>query len=133
MALPITGSRKIRAKANASTPASAPDSRPRAIMRFSICFSRSVAGEAEEMASVVDEFVDVGVAAEYGGRALIAANEIQQKQCQENRTGQPESGAHPRQIDGRSPAPAYLRGGHFVSFRGSRVPVSRWRRGGSDC
>src|SRR5229473_466352 len=113
MARPTTGSMKIRANTNASTPASAPASRPRAITRFCIFGNpRSVAGEAEEMAGVVDELVDVGVATEDGGSTLIDPDEIQHDEGQENGARQPEGGAHPRQIDGGSPALAYLRRGH---------------------
>src|ERR1700736_6196668 len=96
----------MRAKTNANTPASAPANKPRAMIRFSIVRCRplrSVAGEAEQMAGVVDEFVHVGVAAEQGRGALVDSDEVEDDQSEEHRARQPERGACAGQVDGADP------------------------------
>ena len=60
----------------------------------------SVAGEAEEMARVVHEFVHVSVAAEDGGGALVDADEVVDQQRQEHGARQPEHGLGRRQYHG---------------------------------
>ncbi len=76
----ITGSTKIRAKTNASTPAegaghkAAPDD----LLFHRVGYSRaSVAGEAEEVPSVVHELVHVGVVTEDRRRALVHPDEVE--------------------------------------------------------
>src|ERR1700712_4196037 len=86
MARSMTGSTKIRATANASTPARAPARRPRPMICFSIVWATrraSVAGEAEEVAGVVHEFVDVHVVAEYRRGALVDSDEVQHDEREE--------------------------------------------------
>src|SRR5437868_4834134 len=72
MAALMTGSAKMRANRNASSPAKAPARMPRP-MSF---LSTSVAGEAEEVPRVVDELVDGHVVAEHRGHALVDADEV---------------------------------------------------------
>src|SRR3954471_4548923 len=87
MACWICGSAKTRANTNASSPPMATASRPRQMIRFSM---GSVAGEAEEVASVVHELVDVRVAAEHRDRALVDADEVVQRDREQGGAGQPE-------------------------------------------
>src|ERR1700749_3645641 len=86
MAWLMTGSAKMRAKMNPSTPATNPDSAPRKMTRISTSGSRgrSVAGEAEEVPRVVYELVDHHVVAEQRGHALVHADEVIDRQGQEN-------------------------------------------------
>src|ERR1700745_732694 len=98
MAWSMTGSAKMRAKMNPSTPAANPDSAPRRMRRISISGPRyrSVAGEAEEVPRVVHELVDHHVVAEQRGHALIHADEVVDGQRQEHRDGQDQGHPAPR-------------------------------------
>jgi hypothetical protein len=62
----------------------------------------SVAGESEQMASVVEEFVGVGVAAEDRRRALVHADAVHHQQGQDG-AGQPRRRADPGQVNSRRP------------------------------
>src|SRR6516162_463132 len=90
MALLMTGSAKMRAKMNPSTPATNPDSAPRRMTRISTNGpgGRLVAGEAEEVPRVVHELVDHHVVAEQRGHALVHADEVVDGQRQEHGDGQ---------------------------------------------
>src|ERR1700754_5037517 len=79
---PMTGSMTIFDQTNANTPPRAPARSPRPIMCFSMCWSvhYSVAGEAEQVPGIVDEFMDVHVVAEHRGSALVDADEVQHQQ-----------------------------------------------------
>src|ERR1700752_1132222 len=87
MALLMTGSAKMRAKTNPSTPAIAPDSAPRRMTRISMCSylpPSLVAGEAEEVPRVVHPLVDHHRLAEQRGHALVDADEVVHGQCRED-------------------------------------------------
>jgi hypothetical protein len=62
-------------------------------------FLRSVAGKAEQVASVVKEFVNVRVAAEDRRRTLVQADEVDHQQSQDDGAGGPARaslGSRPR-------------------------------------
>jgi hypothetical protein len=81
----------------------------------------SVAGEAEQMAGVVEELVYVGIATEHRNSTLVDADEVQRDERQDGRRRQPKGRSCRRQIN-RSGA-SRLGIGHGDSFRGcSRSP-----------
>src|SRR5258706_15909244 len=101
MAALMTGSAKIRANTNASSPPIAPASTPRRMSFFSMpgCPAAAglVAGEAQEMPGVVGGLVDVHVVAEKRDRAPVNAYEGVHRQRQERRGGQPKPCSRQRQ------------------------------------
>src|SRR5215468_998664 len=99
MAWLMTGSAKMRAKMNPSTPAANPASAPRRMTRISMWSSccRSVAGEAEEVPRVVHELVDHHVVAEQRGHALVHADQVVEGQGQEHGDGQDQGNPALRQ------------------------------------
>ena len=74
------------------------------------------------MAGVVNELVDVGVAAEHRRGALVEADEVQQDQCQEGGASEPGCGGQGR--GQRTDRHAGLMSRHStVPFGASRDPV----------
>src|SRR3954471_10693153 len=112
MASWMRGSAKIRANTNATSPARMPARAPRAMIRFSMWIVpfASVAGEAEEMAAVVDELVHVGVGAEDRHRALVDADEVVEQQGQRGGADQPHQRPGQRNDDGRGDGRGSRRG-----------------------
>src|SRR5262249_14247514 len=77
MARSTDGSPKIRATANAARPASPPPSMPRINRLLTmLAYPCLVAGEPEQMASVMQEFVHIH-AGDEGGCTLFGADEIE--------------------------------------------------------
>src|SRR6266568_661042 len=102
MAALMTGSAKIRANTNVSSPPTAPASTPRRMSFFSmpgLPAGGLVAGEAEEVPGVVDELVDVHVVAGHRQRALVHSDEVVDRQRQEEGGGQPQRRPRQRQHD----------------------------------
>src|ERR1700754_4669841 len=73
------GSPNTRAKTNAISPATRPASIPRTSSDLTIAACRSVAGEAEQVPTVVDELVQ-HFAREHRGGSLVEADEVEQGQ-----------------------------------------------------
>src|SRR6266700_4344263 len=101
MAWLITGSAKIRAKTNASSPAMAPASTPRRMSFFSMTDvpGRSVAGETEEVTRVVHELVDDHGLAEHRRRTLVDADEVVHRDREQRGAEQPQQSLGDRQCD----------------------------------
>src|SRR6266568_7147486 len=98
----MTGSAKIRAKANASSPAIAPARTPRTMSFRSMLEGtpvRSVAGEADEVPRVVHELVDGHGLAEYRRRALVDADEVVHRDREQRGAEQPQQSPGDRQGD----------------------------------
>src|SRR2546430_578824 len=126
----MTGSAKIRAKANASRPAIAPARMPRTMSFFSMPQKvpvRSVTGEAEEVPRVVHELVDDHGLAEHRRRALVDADEVVDRDREERGAEQPEQPLGNRQGDRFGGGARGGKNGHFRNLlRGSCVPFVRW-------
>src|SRR5712671_3570512 len=124
----MTCSAKIRAKANASSPAIAPARMPRTMSFFSMPEKapvRSVAGEAEEVPRVVHELVDDHGLAEHRRRALVDADEVVHRDREERGTEQPEQTLGNRQGNRLGSSPRRGKNGHLRNLlRGSCVPPS---------
>src|SRR5215471_4147946 len=97
----MTGSAKIRANTNATSPPATPASTPRTISFHSTPGHPpgSVAGEAEEVPSVVHELVDVHVVPAQRHRALVNADEVVHRQGDERGDRQPQRRLRNRQHD----------------------------------
>src|SRR5690348_5747925 len=126
----MTGSAKIRAKANASSPAIAPARRPRTMSFFSMPRKgpvRSVTGEAEEVPCVVHELVDDHGLAEHRRRALVDADEVVHRDREERGAEQPEQPLGNRQGNRFGGSARSGKNGHLRNLlRGSCVPSVRW-------
>src|SRR6266566_274658 len=124
----MTGSAKIRAKANASRPAIAPARMPRRMSFLSMPATdpvRSVAGEAEEVPRVVHELVDGHGLAEHRRRALVDADEVVHRDREERGAEQPEQTLGERQGNRLGSSARGGKNGHLVNLlRGSCVPSS---------
>src|SRR5215470_8571943 len=127
----MTGSAKIRANANASSPAIAPARTPRMMSFLSMRGDpgRSVAGEAEEVPRVVQELVDDRGLAEHRQGALVDADEVVHRDREQRGTEQPEQPLGDRQGDGLGRGARGGKNGHLYNLlRGSCVPSVRWSR-----
>src|SRR5437764_10305837 len=126
----MTGSAKIRAKANASSPAIAPARMPRRMSFFSMPATdpqvRLVAGEAEEVARVVHELVDDHGLAEHREGALVDADEVVHEDREQRGAEQPQQPLGDRQRDRLSGGTWGGDYGHQSLLRGSCVPSVRW-------
>ena len=125
---------KMRAKMYATIPATRPEQSGADELLFHILLSPqvrwSVAGEAEEVAGVVDEFVDVGVRSEHRHRALVVTEEVVGQRGDQHGEGEPQRGADGGDVgDGQCPAlpgPSRSLRSCQMSFPGSCVPVSTY-------
>src|SRR6266478_4799564 len=126
MAWLMTGSAKIRAKTNASSPAMAPASTPRRMSFFSMTDvpGRSVAGEAEEVTRVVHELVDHHGLAEHRRGALIDTDEVVHRQRDHGRADQPQHGPRDRQGNRAGDSAGCGHTAHVEPPPGSCVPSS---------
>src|SRR5262249_62388559 len=129
----MTGSAKIRAKANASRPAIAPARTPRTMSFFSMPAAdpiRSVAREAEEVPRVVHELVDDHGLAEHRRRALVDPDEVVHRDREQRGAEQPQQSLGDRQRDRLSDRLGSGAGGgdygHQSLLRGSCVPFVQW-------
>src|SRR5215469_11607314 len=114
------GSPNSHAKPNARSPASAPASMPLTSSDRTMALGL-MAGEAEQVAPVVDEFVDVH-AGEDRRRALLGADEIERHQT--NQPGKDRPRQDFPQRDGNGGLDTCVMGDGHANYPGSCVPAS---------
>jgi hypothetical protein len=83
---------------------------------------RSVAGKSEKVASVVNEFVNVGVVAEHREGALVDSDEVVHRKSEEGRAHQPEEGSGQRDDDRSRRGGGCGHAAHECLLEGSCVP-----------